>query len=177
MKKLFLVITMFCIASVAMFAQDTKWGVGFNVGYGTEVAKPFLGVKGQYNITEAFTVAASFNHYFSETVDLDEELGEYTGGMEGKLKCWELNADFHWNVVRTDLIKFYPLVGLTYLHAKGSVKEDGFSFSNSDGYFGANIGVGAQFDIATNWAIGVEAKYQIMDNSQFVPMATVMYKF
>ena len=47
-------------------------GGGINIGYGTDMSKPFLGAKAHYDITDAFTVAASFNHYFKETVDLGE---------------------------------------------------------------------------------------------------------
>lgn len=174
MKKLFFVFVMLCVAAVTGVAQEAKWGVGINVGYGTDVSKAFLGARGQYDITEAFTVAASFNHYFKETVDL----GSYDApGFEGSLKCWDINADLHWNVYHNDVFKFYPLVGLTYLHAKGSVEAEGVTISNSDGKFGVNIGVGVQFDFAANWAVGVEAKYQIIDGSQFVPMASLMYRF
>lgn len=174
MKKLFLMAAMFCMALVSGTAQETKWGVGINIGYGTDVSKPFLGAKAHYDITDAFTVAASFNHYFKETVDLGE-IGAAGTGMEGKVKCWDINADFHWNVFRNEIIKFYPLVGLTYLHMKGSVDE--VSFSNSDGKFGANLGIGGQLNLGSNWAVGVEAKYQIIDGEQFVPMASAMYRF
>lgn len=168
MKKFFLVIAMF-IASVATFAQDNKWGIGLNIGYGTDISKPFLGVKGHYDMTEAFTVAASLNHYFKDTV---EEMG-----IEVDLKCWDINADVHWNVLRREMVKLYPLVGLTYLQAKASVEESGVSISESDGKFGVNIGVGTQINLGANWGIGIEAKYQIIDGGQFVPMATVMYRF
>ena len=90
-------------------------GGGINIGYGTDVSKPFLGAKAHYDITDAFTVAASFNHYFKETVDL--------------------------------------------------------------GKFGANLGIGGQLNLGSNWAVGVEAKYQIVDGGQFVPMASAMYRF
>lgn len=169
MKKFFFVIAMCFIASVATFAQDNKWGVGLNIGYGTDIAKPFLGVKGHYDLTEAFTVAASFNHYFKDSM---EEMG-----VEVDLKCWDINADVHWNVIHGEKFKFYPLVGLTYLHAKASAEESGVTVSASDGKFGANVGVGLQFNLGSNWGIGVEAKYQIIDGAQFVPMATIMYRF
>ena len=112
--------------------------------------------------------------YFKETVDL----GEFGAiGVEGKLKCWDINADFHWNVFRNEIFKFYPLVGLTYLHLKGSTDVAGASISNSDGKFGANLGIGGQLNLGSNWAVGVEAKYQIVDGGQFVPMASAMYRF
>ena len=49
--------------------------------------------------------------------------------------------------------------------------------NNSEGKFGANVGVGAQFDFGSNWGASVEAKYQIIDGAQFVPMASLMYRF
>lgn len=98
-------------------------------------------------------------------------------GVEGSLKCWDINADLHWNVYHNDLLKFYPFVGLTYLNAKGSVEVEEVTISNSEGNFGANVGVGAQFDFGSNWAASVEAKYQIIEGGQFVPMASVIYRF
>ena len=34
-----------------------------------------------------------------------------------------------------------------------------------------------QLNLGSNWAVGVEAKYQIVDGGQFVPMASAMYRF
>lgn len=84
------------MSSFTGVAQETKWGVGVN-----NVSKIFLGVRGHYDITEAFTVAASFNHYFSYDAT----------GVEGSLTCWDINANLHWNVYHNDLLKFYPFVG------------------------------------------------------------------
>lgn len=68
MEKLFFVGTMCFIASVAAFAQDNEWGTGLNIGYDTNVFKPFLAVKGHYDLAETFTVATCFNHYFKDTM-------------------------------------------------------------------------------------------------------------
>ena len=38
MKKLFFVLAMSCMASFTGIAQEAKWGVGVNVGYGTDVS-------------------------------------------------------------------------------------------------------------------------------------------
>lgn len=178
MKKVVFLISVLCMVSIMGIAQEAKWGVGVNLGYGTDVSKAFLGARAHYDITEAFTVAASFNHYFKETVSESVDVGEYgTYGVEGTIKMWELNADFHWNVWQNDILKLYPLAGLTYLHGKASTEVEGITVSDSDGEFGVNLGVGCQFDFADNWAAGVEAKYQIVDGGQFVPMASVMYRF
>lgn len=42
----------------------------------------------------------NFNYYFKGTIDL----GEFAAsGVEGTLKCWDINADFHWNVFRNKI--------------------------------------------------------------------------
>lgn len=152
MKKLFMAVAA-ALISAAGFAQSGPWSVGLNLGYGSEVENVFLGAKVQYSITDDFDVAGSFNHYFKKY----------------DIKYWEINADVHWNLLKGDSYKLYPLVGLTYLHSKFE--------SWKDGSFGANIGVGGQYDFNETWSAGLELKAQIMDATQFVPMASVMYKF
>ena len=166
MKKLFLFVAMCCIVSVTALAQENKWAVGLNVGYGTDISKFFLGAKVQYDITDAFTAAASFNHFFKDSYDI---------GMGEKFtaKWWDINVDVHWNFIHTETLKVYPLVGITYLNVKSSYEGQ----SSTDGKFGANIGIGGQYNISSNWAVGIEAKYQIIEGGQFVPMATIMYRF
>ena len=145
----------------AGFAQTGQWSVGLNFGYGTEVQKTFLGGTVMYGINDDFDIAGSFNRYFKESFG------------DSSLKFWDINADVHWNVLKGERYKLYPLVGLTYLNSK--LSYDGHS--DSDGNFGANIGIGGRYDINENLAIGVDLKAQIMDNTQFVPMVSLMYKF
>ena len=152
--------------SVASFAQSGPWSIGLNIGYGTDVEKPFLGGKIMYGINESFDVAGSFNYYFKDSYD-------FGYGDELTMKWWDINADVHWNVFKGTSYKLYPLAGLTYMQVKLSDGED----SDSDGKFGVNLGVGGQYDFTDNFAVGVELKAQIIDGTQFVPMATLMYKF
>lgn len=160
MKKLFL-LAVVALISVTTFAQDGKWAAGVNIGYGSDISKPSIGVKALYDINNSFTVAPSFNYYFQKK---DEGV---------KMNYWDLNCDLHWNVVSKESFKFYPLAGITYLHRKASIE----GISGSDSWFGANIGVGGQFNLSSNWAAAVEAKYQIIDGSQFVPSLSLMYRF
>lgn len=164
MKRLLLIISMVFIASVS-FAQSGKWAAGVTLGYGSDISKPSIGVKALYDISDHFTVAPSFNYYFQKKEE----------GV--KLNAWDINADLHWNVLNKDNFKLYPLAGITYLHYKASANiSNGESFSDSS--FGANLGIGTQVELGGNWAVSAEVKYQILDDgSQFVPAASVMYKF
>ena len=93
-----------------------------------------MGVRAMYDIKPAFSLAAGFNYYFKRTLD--------TVPFEVEGKYWDVNLDFHWNAFRGDAYKLYPLIGLTYLHAKASVA----GFSVSDGEAGLNLGFGGQWN-------------------------------
>lgn len=170
MRKLLLsIVAVFFVTVFTAFSQEQRWAIGLNLGYGTDIEKPFIGVRGQYGINEAFDIAANFNYYFKESYE------EYGSSMD--LKYWDLNADLHWNVLRGENFRLYPFAGLTYMRAVASTESEGVTVSASDGEFGMNLGVGGAYDISSNFAIGVELKYQIIDSGQFVPLATVMYRF
>ena len=148
-------MAMCLLTAVGMQAQDGKWGIGLTLGYGTKASQAFLGGRLLYDISDQFDVVGSFNHYFKD----------------GELKTWDINADFHWNVIRHDVFEFYPLVGLTLLHQKIGIID------YKDNFFGVNLGAGIMFNLTDHWKVGVEAKGQIMSDSQFVPMISAMYRF
>lgn len=171
MKKNFLLAIMVLI-SVTAYAQSEKFAVGLNIGYGSasDLNKASIGIKANYDINEMFAIAPSFNYYFQDKENYD--------GIETKLNAWDLNCDLHFNVIRKENFKLYPLAGITYLHAKATASYEGIEASNSDGKVGANLGVGAQFVIASHFVIAPEVKYQIIsDLNQFVPSVALMYKF
>ena len=155
MKKLFVTLMMCLLTSTALWAQDSKWGIGLNLGYGTDVfgGQAFLGGRVLYDIDDRFDVVGSFNRYFKEHEN----------------KFWDINADFHWNVYHHRVFEVYPLIGLAYLHHKWP--------GDKDGNFALNVGGGGMVNITDHWKIGVELKGQIMSNSQFVPLITGMYRF
>ena len=81
MKKLFLTMMVCLLATAGIQAQSGKWGIGLNLGYGTDVlgGQAFLGGRVLYDIDDRFDVVGSFNHYFKEY----------------EVKAWDINADFH----------------------------------------------------------------------------------
>ena len=83
MKKFFVTLLVCLMTSASLWAQDSKWGVGLNLGYGTDLSQAFLGGRVLYDIDDRFDVVGSFNRYFKDH----------------GLKSWDINADFHWNVM------------------------------------------------------------------------------
>ena len=168
MKKMFFMLLLMLGIASSAFAQkgESQWNAGVTLGYGTDVSKGFVGVRAMYDIKPAFSLAAGFNYYFKRTLD--------TVPFEVEGKYWDVNLDFHWNVFRGDAYKLYPLIGLTYLHAKASVA----GFSVSDGEVGLNLGFGGQWNFAEQWGVAAEAKYQAYSGGgQFVPSVSLMYRF
>ena len=168
MKKSLFIIAMSLVATIG-FTQENKWNAGLVIGYGTDISKASLGGRVVWDIIEPFSVAAGFNRYFKDSYD--------DGFVNTDVKYWDLNLDFHWNVLRGESYNVYPLIGLTYLHGKATAEGGGEKISNSDGKFGVNIGVGGQYNFSENWGAAIEAKYQIRDGGQFVPSLSVMYRF
>lgn len=172
MRK-FMVMTAILIGfSVAARAQSEKFGIGLNVGYGTEVSNPSVGVKALYDINEEFTLAPSFNYYFPKTEDY--------GSVESKLKYWDLNCDLHWNIINKENYLLYPFAGLAYAHANAEASEDysGIEVDASEGDLGLNLGFGGQMFLTERLLGTAEIKYQIISGlNQFVPSISLIYKF
>lgn len=153
MKKIF--ITM-CVAlvSVCAFAQKGEKAVGVNLSYGTEISNIGIGVKGQYNFTDAIRGEVSFDYFLEK---------DY-------LKMWDINVNAHYLFNVAEKIKVYPLVGLTYTNWS--------AFSESSGKFGANLGGGAQYDINEKLSLNLDIKYQLIsDFNQAVFGVGATYKF
>lgn len=169
MKKYFL-LAILSLASIATFAQTNQWSGGVVLGYGSDISKPSVGLKVQYDLIEQVSFASSFNYYFQDK-------------SEGvKMNWWDANVDAHWNFVHKDNAKIYALAGLTYLHGKASLDaeydEEDYEVSASEGKLGANIGLGGQLNLSENWVMAAEVKYQVIDEgSQLVPSLSLMYKF
>lgn len=168
MKKSLFTIAMLFMAIITC-AQENKFSAGIVLGYGTDISKASLGGRVVWDITDPFSVAVGFNRYFKDSYD--------NGFTEVDVKYWDLNFDFHWNVLRGESYNVYPLIGLTYLHGKATAEAGGMKESDSDGKFGANLGIGGQYNFSENWGAAIEAKYQIRDGGQFVPALSVMYRF
>ena len=185
MKKSLFIIAMSLVATIG-FAQGNswddkvnQWNAGIVIGYGTEISKPSFGIRGVYDIVNAFSVAGSFNYYLK-----DSEKAEYAGASaEASVKYWDINVDGHWNFLYDDSYKVYVLVGIGYIRSKVSVSGSyqGYEVmdgSTSDGFVTGNFGIGGQYNFSDKWGAAFEAKYQAYSGGgQFVPELSVMYRF
>lgn len=161
MKKLFLAM-LIAFVSIGAFAQENKVSVGAQLSYGSDHERVGLGIKGQYGLIDNIRLEAAFNYFFKQN----------------NVSLYDLNVNVHYVIPINEKFSVYPLAGLTYMKVSASVKEEGLKLSVSDSRLGVNLGVGAQYQLDSNWAIAGELKYQIIkDMSQLVPSIGVVYTF
>lgn len=180
MKKIIL-FSLCAFFSMGAFAQTGEKAVGLNVSYGTEIKNIGIGVKGQYNFTDAIRAEASFDYFLKK---------------DG-LSMWDMNLNAHYLIALGDKLKVYPLAGLSFTNWKSDIKwevDDDFGDdyfdddyfddddddlgSWSESKFGLNVGGGLQYDLTDKLIFNAEAKYQfISDFDQFVFSVGLAYKF
>lgn len=154
MKKIFLTMLV-VLVSVSAMAQDKKFGVGFNLLYGTEIKNVGFGVKGQYYATEAVRVEANAAYYMKKN----------------DLKMWDVNVVGHYLIPVANNMYVYPLAGV-------GITNWSTNILNNKAKFTINLGGGYQFDVAEDFAINAEIKYQIIDSyNQAVFAIGAVYKF
>jgi outer membrane protein X len=157
MKKYFLLLLL-SVVSLSIFAQKGEKAIGINLGYGSEVESPAIGVKFNYGLTDLIRISPSFNYFLEKN------------GLSG----WEINADAHYLFSVAPKLTVYPLAGLTFT---------GWSFggggsSSTETRLGVNIGAGIGYELTDNISLGLELKYSLVsDLDQFVPMVNLTYKF
>jgi outer membrane protein X len=154
MKKLFLTMLV-VLMSVSAIAQDKKYGVGINLLYGTEIKNIGFGVKGQYYATDAVRLEANAAFY----------------PKKDEMKMFDVHVAGHYLIPIGQTMHIYPIAGAgitDWVHSAFDAKVK----------FTINLGGGFQFDVAEDFAVTAEVKYQIIQNyNQAVFGIGAVYKF
>lgn len=156
MKRIFLV---FCVAlvSIAASAQKGEHNIGAQVLYGTDASNFGVGVKYQYNVTNAIRLEAVGDYYFE------------TDGFS----MFDVNVNGHY-LFHFSKFTVYPLVGINFTHWKqnipsilveGDYGEYGGDTDIKDSSIGLNIGGGVQYRLTDKFRIGAEIKYQTVSGA------------
>lgn len=92
---------------------------------------------------------------------------------------FDINANVHYLFPVASNVRLYPLAGFTYTNWHLDLGKVGdYNVSGSDGKFGVNLGAGAEFNLAANWVMNLEIKYQLIsDVDQGVFNLGVAYNF
>lgn len=165
MKKIILASAMLALGATGAYAQHAgQFGVGVNLGVqpvieGSGSPTNFLlGGRLQYSVTDLIRLALDLNGGFE-----DNGFSTFTGTV---------NADFM--VPLANGFYIYPTAGL----GVGNVHYSYGGYKDDDSKFVFNIGIGGEYEFNSNWAAGLEFKYQYMKNYGALPVfINVSYKF
>lgn len=183
MKKFFLFV---CIALAGLCATAQEKGdmaVGVNLGVAPSLESDLkatnfgIGAKFQYNVTDPIRVEADVDYWFKSK----------------GVSVFEISANVHYLFSVMDNLKVYPLAGIGY----GNISMDAMDVvdlgpmasviqaympqvdtSESASRFLFNVGVGGEYSVTENIAVGLEIKYQYMKDFNRLPIKLgVTYKF
>ena len=137
MRKFLVIICVAVLGCAAANAQKGMKGIGFNLNYGTEIENFGVGAKFQYGFTDHLRGELAFDYFFEK---------DHVHG-------WNLSADMHYLFnISGERLKLYPILGLTLANADGD-------FMDAVTKFGANIGAGVEYDVASNLSVNFQVKY------------------
>jgi len=150
MKKVFLFfcLALFTISANAEYydereAEAGDWAVGLNINQGTRnpVFNLGLGAKLQFYATRSLRLEGNFNGFFKMR----------------HVSYWDTNLNAHYVIYMKKGFSFYPILGATFMH--GRYNDEGI-YSNREGCFGLNAGLGLQYDVTENLYIMAEGLYK-----------------
>lgn len=165
MKKFFLTLAVALVCSVTAFAQHAgQFGIGANIGVAPCVEKDnsvtnfVLGGRLQYSATDLIRLAVDLN-----------------GGFEDKhWSTFTATANVHFMIPVANSFYLYPLAGIGY----GNLHWGYDDFSDNLSRFVFNVGIGGEYEFSSNFAAGLEFKYQYMKDWGRLPvLLNLSYKF
>jgi len=155
MKKL-LILAIVAMTSLLASAEQGDIYAGLQFNYGSKHSLMGVGAGVVFEPVNRFRIAPEFDYYFKNN--------HWQG--------YNVNINFHYLVWTHSASNFYPVVGFSYANYK---------WEDSEGidHFGANVGVGYEYVINTQFRFYVEQKYQILskDWNQSATTLGVRYRF
>jgi len=131
---------------------------------GNEIVLFGIGAKYQRFVSETFRIEASFSYFIPRTDRI--ELGWGIPPIEVSVSLWDLSANAHFLVSVSDNVVWYPLVGLCISGIGGRMSIGGIGESDSETFFGINIGTGMDFRLSETLTLNVETKFNLFDFSE-----------
>lgn len=192
MKKLFILFAL-ALAGLCASAQGKgDMALGLNLGVapclesGVSLTNFGLGAKFQYNVSNPVRLEADLDYWFK---DRGFDVFDVSANVQYIFKAGKLNV--------------YPTIGIglarvgysfsfsDYSYAPQRSSRYGYDwdddydddygdedFSSSSLYFFFNVGLGLEYAVSNNVAIGAELKYQYIDNFSRLPITVgATYRF
>ena len=159
-QNLFLAAIFLFFASVS-YSQFTHVGVA--AGYGTEIKEPGFGAYGVFSVNEEIKIVPNLMYYLPHNVTTDDGTQKYS--------WWTISVDGDYIIVNKEAVRFYGIMGLTFISLTGEQDEviSGQPFEDklTMQKLGLNIGAGVRFPVSEYIAPFVEVKYTLGSAADF----------
>lgn len=160
-KQNLLLTSIFLFFASISYSQFTHVGVA--AGYGTEIKEPGFGAYGIFSVNEEIKIVPNFMYYLPHHITTDD------GTL--KFSWWSINVDGDYIIVNKGNVRFYGIMGLTFLSISGEQDEviSGQPFEDklTMQKLGLNIGAGIRFPVSEYIAPFAEVKYTLGQAADF----------
>lgn len=159
MRKTILSLVAALVSVAGANAAQGDFSAGVQFSYGSKFQQFGIGAQVQYELVHNLRIATSFNHYF-----------------EGEdVTANNLNLNLHYLIPTSSVVTIYPLAGLAWSNFSQKLPTGG---SNDYNRVGANIGMGVEYHISSQFTFYTEEQYQILkDCNQSVTNMGLRYRF
>lgn len=159
MKKYFIVAVM-AVLGICAYAQQGEKAIGVNIGIapgledGPDPTNFGLGVKFQYNITDPVRLEGDLDYWFEDK----------------HVSIFDIAVNAQYLVGVGSSFTIYPLAGLGYANVD--------AYGHGCHRLLVNLGIGGEFNIASNLTLNAEFKYQFINHFSRLPITVgIAYHF
>ena len=158
MKKYILLALVALATAFGAGAEAGDVSIGGQFAYASKNSMAGLGAQVQYEPITNWRIAPEFIYYFEND----------------NLSAFNVNVNIHYVIPTSATFAIYPLAGFTYANFRAEV----MGVSDNEGRCGANIGMGAQYQIKEHLHFFTEERFQILKNwNQSVTCLGLKYTF
>ena len=158
MKKYILLALVALATAFGASAEAGDFSIGGQFAYASKNSMAGLGAQLQYEPITNWRIAPEFIYYFEND----------------NLSAFNVNVNIHYVIPTSATFAIYPLAGFTYANFRAEV----MGVSDNEGRCGANIGMGAQYQIKEHLHLCTEERFQILKNwNQSVTCLGLKYPF
>lgn len=158
MKKYILLALVALATAFGASAEAGDFSIGGQFAYASKNSMAGLGAQLQYEPITNWRIAPEFIYYFEND----------------NLSAFNVNVNIHYVIPTSATFAIYPLAGFTYANFRAEV----MGVSDNEGRCGANIGMGAQYQIKEHLHFFTEERFQILKNwNQSVTCLGLKYTF
>ncbi len=160
-KKNIILTVLFLLFVSVSYSQFTHVGVA--AGFGSEIKEPGFGAYGIFSVNEQIKIVPNAMYFLPHNMTTEDGTQKFT--------WWTISVDGDYIIVNQGIVRFYGLMGLTFISLTGEQDEviSGQPFQDKLTLqkLGLNVGTGIRFPLSEYIAPFAEVKYTLGDAADF----------